>query len=411
MPKPPQDTTAQSRLGRAAEQRTRQLRTPARRPPRSTSAPEPRPKLAGAAADKLVGQGFKIGAKAASALASLLVAALMGGFVLTMTGTDQLRRFPLPDAPTHKQAVSMPPHWATVAYRAQEATRQRTFGIPWTLIAGLMKVQSDFGRASPYDSVDRDPERDPKFGPPPGLQGSSGAQASASTYTGPVYVAGGALAAQLRPALGSKLSNTLQFHARGGRSADAAVAALEADRGSLPGVVVVDLGIPRGVTRGAFTGLVDRVMRTAGAGTDVYWLNAHDGSQQAAARTVNDSLAAGAARHTNLHVLDWAAAAADSPATVASDGHTPTAQGVQARARLVAAAVEATAATAGFQSPLAAGSYHLASGFGMREHPVDGTRKFHSGLDFAAPSGTAVHAAAAGRVISAGFNNGGFGED
>ena len=44
--------------------------------------------------------------------------------------------------------------------------------------------------------------------------------------------------------------------------------------------------------------------------------------------------------------------------------------------------------------------------FGMRYHPILRVWKLHTGLDFAAPCGTAVGAAAAGRVVSAGWAGG-----
>ncbi len=44
----------------------------------------------------------------------------------------------------------------------------------------------------------------------------------------------------------------------------------------------------------------------------------------------------------------------------------------------------------------------LTSGFGIREHPITGKEQEHSGLDLAAPIGTPVLAAAAGRVEFAG---------
>jgi murein DD-endopeptidase MepM/ murein hydrolase activator NlpD len=46
----------------------------------------------------------------------------------------------------------------------------------------------------------------------------------------------------------------------------------------------------------------------------------------------------------------------------------------------------------------------LTSKFGWREHPIFKTRKFHYGLDLAAPIGTPVRAAADGFVVIAGLN-------
>ena len=48
-------------------------------------------------------------------------------------------------------------------------------------------------------------------------------------------------------------------------------------------------------------------------------------------------------------------------------------------------------------------SAELVSSFGNRDDPLTGRRAFHAGLDFAAGHGTAIHAAAGGRVTVAGF--------
>lgn len=51
----------------------------------------------------------------------------------------------------------------------------------------------------------------------------------------------------------------------------------------------------------------------------------------------------------------------------------------------------------------------IASGFGSRIDPVYKVRKFHAGLDFAAPQGTPIYATADGRVKSAGAEGTGYG--
>lgn len=58
--------------------------------------------------------------------------------------------------------------------------------------------------------------------------------------------------------------------------------------------------------------------------------------------------------------------------------------------------------TARVAFPLPAGTWVRTSGFGMRVHPVTGEYKLHTGVDFAAPGGTHILAAADGRVAFAG---------
>ncbi len=48
----------------------------------------------------------------------------------------------------------------------------------------------------------------------------------------------------------------------------------------------------------------------------------------------------------------------------------------------------------------------ITSGFGYRIHPLFKTRRFHAGIDIAAPAGTAVKAAASGEVLYAGWLRG-----
>ncbi len=57
----------------------------------------------------------------------------------------------------------------------------------------------------------------------------------------------------------------------------------------------------------------------------------------------------------------------------------------------------------GFASPL---SGRLSSGFGYRIHPISRTRRMHTGIDIAAPTGSPIRAAGSGTVISAGWMRG-----
>ncbi len=58
-----------------------------------------------------------------------------------------------------------------------------------------------------------------------------------------------------------------------------------------------------------------------------------------------------------------------------------------------------------FILPLA--SYtRISSPYGYRIHPITGTRKLHSGIDYAAPAGTPIYAAEDGVVLTSGWING-----
>ena len=50
--------------------------------------------------------------------------------------------------------------------------------------------------------------------------------------------------------------------------------------------------------------------------------------------------------------------------------------------------------------------FRITSGYGWRKHPVTGEKKFHSGIDYAAPKGTDVPAAYEGEVYFTGYVKG-----
>jgi lysophospholipase L1-like esterase len=114
--------------------------------------------------------------------------------------------------------------------------------------------------------------------------------------------------------------------------------AIEALGGSLPPVVVVNLGTnddPRAVS--VFASYVRRVVRAAGPERCVVWATivrppyagvSYDG--------LNGALLAAASRWRSFHVFDWRGLARAHPAWFGSDGVHPSIPGYRVRAKLLA---------------------------------------------------------------------------
>jgi murein DD-endopeptidase MepM/ murein hydrolase activator NlpD len=73
-----------------------------------------------------------------------------------------------------------------------------------------------------------------------------------------------------------------------------------------------------------------------------------------------------------------------------------------------AAAAQSKLTFTGFICPLKTYS-RISSEYGYRTNPVSGVYKLHGGIDFAAPKGTPIYAAASGYVTVAGWNSSGYG--
>ncbi len=73
-----------------------------------------------------------------------------------------------------------------------------------------------------------------------------------------------------------------------------------------------------------------------------------------------------------------------------------------------AAAKQSDLSFTGFICPLRSYS-RISSEYGYRTNPVTGVYKLHGGIDFAAPGGTPIYAAASGYVSVAGWSTGGYG--
>jgi murein DD-endopeptidase MepM/ murein hydrolase activator NlpD len=57
-----------------------------------------------------------------------------------------------------------------------------------------------------------------------------------------------------------------------------------------------------------------------------------------------------------------------------------------------------------FKCPIYA-RWRMSSAFGPRIDPIANVKSFHTGMDFACPSGTEIHCAMAGKVVFTGYNN------
>ena len=60
-------------------------------------------------------------------------------------------------------------------------------------------------------------------------------------------------------------------------------------------------------------------------------------------------------------------------------------------------------------TPLTSDSYYISSYFGYRNDPFTDSERYHSGIDLAANRGTPVRASGKGKVIYAGYSQGGYG--
>ncbi|MCD7878988.1 MAG: peptidoglycan DD-metalloendopeptidase family protein, partial [Candidatus Gastranaerophilales bacterium] len=65
----------------------------------------------------------------------------------------------------------------------------------------------------------------------------------------------------------------------------------------------------------------------------------------------------------------------------------------------------AVVAGSGFILPIASG-YRITSPYGWRVHPIFKTKSFHTGIDYASPSGTPIRASNSGKVIYSGWYGG-----
>ena len=133
-------------------------------------------------------------------------------------------------------------------------------------------------------------------------------------------------------------------------------------------------------------------------------LDAQNSQMRAKQNELNSSVAA-----AQMSAAEAQQAQKDAQAAIESDEMNYEAVKKQIQKMIAAAAAsKPTLSFTGFICPLK--SYtRISSEYGWRKNPVSGVNKLHAGIDFAAPAGTPIYAAASGYVQVAGWSSGGYG--
>jgi lysophospholipase L1-like esterase len=153
------------------------------------------------------------------------------------------------------------------------------------------------------------------------------------------FVQGDSLAEGTAPYLGRSLPRwSLREDVDVSRHAQQGVDLLRAQGAALEPVVVVQLGTnddPRFVS--SFRALVEETLAVAGPARCVIWTNiVRPPAVGTSYRGYNDVLAAEAARHPNLRIVDWVGMVRRHPWWLAPDGVHVSIGGYAARARVIA---------------------------------------------------------------------------
>lgn len=142
-------------------------------------------KIGRSAPAKFAGKAIVAGAAAMAApgvIITLVILALVGGALVMVTGVlaGSAPTKLVPPHPTDTQISAMPAGWGDVVTNAQISTENSSIVVPWELIAGLAKAETNYGKSSPYDTVDRYPNRPT----PPWIMQNAADLADAATGTG-----------------------------------------------------------------------------------------------------------------------------------------------------------------------------------------------------------------------------------
>lgn len=112
----------------------------------------------GKSAGKVTAKGVALAVKA-NALLIVCILVVLGGGGAVLTAAMSGRGAPSQPAPTEEQCQAMPEGWCQVVDAARRGSNSTAVPVPWSLLAGIANVSTDFGRTSPYDQIDRYPNR------------------------------------------------------------------------------------------------------------------------------------------------------------------------------------------------------------------------------------------------------------
>lgn len=373
---------------------------------------------AGKAVDKAVEKNVKVAFSAATVaigMVLVIVVSLFGGTIATVIGAAFTGNgFPLPPPATPFQTSLLPydqdeveegetipkdreNRWEDVLYDAQETSKTNNFGVPWTVLAGLARVQTDFGRNSPYDNIDRDDNRHSRFGTSAAATGSSGEVVAATVeYTGRVLILGDARA--LAVAGGIQAAGTNPVTNRSNTTGTFSTLNTQlAQSGSIPEVIYIVVGEnDNPPSAESIKQYVSSFMTKVPSTTTVIWANYYDPKRPAVSNYINTGIAQGINGKSNAVVHDIKTQASQNATTWFDSNGKATQAGKDAITRLAAARIKQAPTTAGFSLPIDKGKYRLSAWYNKRGSAW--SSGYHTGQDFAAPQNTPVKAISSGTI-------------
>lgn len=353
------------------------------------------------------------------------LAAVAGAVAVVIVIAGSGASVPLPEEPTAMQRKLLPPAtdpvddadlrlsfedtpvpekgWWNVVWNAQEHSTEADAPFPWTVLAGLARTQSDFGRSSPYDGIDRNPRRADIYGSSRTSGGMTESAVSAGAYAGDVLVLGSGVAQGVASRLPSSVPNTVTGHTAPAQSVAETLPTVRSIA-RVPDVVFGIWGDAETVSSANNAGEpLTKIVKALGTGTQVHLVTYRDPSRPAVAQAMNTALRAVAKAHDNVRIVNWhEKSAPKAKKFFTTDGIN--AAGLDALTAMVSRTIQGAGANGAWVHPLKPGTYVYGNGFNAPGALWSNTGG-HTGIDMSTrgKTGDPIFATTNGTVTFAGW--------